>query len=649
MDKLKMHSPDLSQGNIERIAELFPNCVTEAKDANGNLKLAIDFDQLKQELSDSIVEGPQERYQLNWPGKKEALLSANAPLAKTLRPNLKDSIDFNSTRNLFIEGDNLDALKLLQETYLENVKMIYIDPPYNTGKDFIYKDDFTDSIEDFFKLSLVEDENRNKLTTNDDSNGRYHSDWLSMIYSRLKIAHRLLHEEGAIFISINHKELANLKSICDEIFGERNLLCLFSWRTDGNFDNQAKFKYCHEYILAYAKEEPKFPAPLIVDPNVPKDSKIYKTEIRNTIIKNGPKNPVSTITLPKGFPCGYQNGRIEPQDKSWPHISNASEVIDFMLEVNVEVKSGWSSKELLEEFIRNNFEPILDSKGQKTRFELTKSGAIEAIKVRGTPSHVISALTGLGGPQKAFNEIVDLGVVFDDYPKPVQLVEYLINMIGGKDFTVLDFFSGSGSTAHAVMNVNSSDNGTRRFVAIQLDEETNEKSEARKQGFSHISQITIKRIKLAGDKLRQNDKNLDVGFRFLQVDSSNMQEVYYVPDHVSQTDMFSQVENIKENRTDEDLLFQVLLDWGVGLTLPISKQQIASKDVFFVNADEDGEAADLIACFGKSISNDLIKELAEKQPLRVVFRDDGFANDSVKINVEQIFKQISPMTDVKSI
>ncbi|MBB1440952.1 site-specific DNA-methyltransferase, partial [Shewanella sp. SG41-4] len=274
---------------------------------------------------------------------------------------------------------------------------------------------------------------------------------------------------------------------------------------------------------------------------------------------------------------------------------------------------------------------------------------IEAVKVRGKPSHVISSLSGLGGPQKAFNEIVDLGVVFDDYPKPVQLVEYFISMIGGNNFTILDFFAGSGTTAHAVMNSNTFDSGTRKFIAIQLDEKTNESSEARKKGFSFISEITKQRIKLAGEKISLSGKEQDLGFRFLRVDSSNMTEIFYKPDQINQEDMFAQVENIKADRTDEDLLFQVLLDWGVGLTLPISKQQLSSKDVFFVNANENGEGADLIACFGKNISNELIKALAEKQPLRVVFRDDGFANDSVKINVEQIFKQISPMTDVKSI
>jgi adenine-specific DNA-methyltransferase len=653
MDKLKMHSPDLSQSNISKIRALFPNCVTEvrseATDDSGNVKLAIDFDQLKQELSDSIVEGPQERYQLNWPGKREALLTANAPIAKTLRPYREESVNFDTTENLFIEGDNLEALKLLQETYLGNVKMIYIDPPYNTGKDFVYKDDFTGSIEDFFQASLIEDEDRNKLSTNDESNGRFHSDWLTMIYSRLKLAQRLLHEEGAIFISINQKEIANLKSICDEVFGEKNLLCMFSWRTDGNFDNQAKFKYCHEYVLAYAKEESKFPAPLVVDPNVPKDSKIFKTEIRNTIIKNGPKNPVSSISLPIGFPCSYECGLVESQESTWPYTLQSATVKGHELQSDLEVKSGWSSKELLIKFIENDFKPILDSKGQETRFELTKSGAIEAVKVRGKPSHVISSLSGLGGPQKAFNEIVDLGVVFDDYPKPVQLVEYFISMIGGNNFTILDFFAGSGTTAHAVMNSNTFDSGTRKFIAIQLDEKTNESSEARKKGFSFISEITKQRIKLAGEKISLSGKEQDLGFRFLRVDSSNMTEIFYKPDQINQTDMFAQVENIKEDRTDEDLLFQVLLDWGVGLTLPIFKQQLATKDVFFVNANENGEGADLIACFGQNISNELIKALAEKQPLRVVFRDDGFANDSVKINVEQIFKQISPMTDVKSI
>lgn len=645
MEQLKMHSPNMVDQNIDKLAELFPGCVTEAQGEDGKLRKAIDFDLLKQELSRNIVDGPQERYQLNWPGKREALLTANAPIAKTLRPCREESVDFDTTQNLFIEGDNLDALKLLQETYLGRVKMIYIDPPYNTGKEFIYDDDFEENAELYLIKSLQKDELGNRFNSNEETSGRFHSDWLSMIYPRLKLAHNLLADDGVIFISINHKELSNLKNVCDEIFNKDNLLCLFSWRTDGNFDNQAKFKYCHEYILAYAKNEQLFPAPLVVDPNTPKSSKIYNTEIRNTIVKNGPKNPVSAVTLPKGFPCAFTEGSLLPRSDGWPKFSEEIRVENGVLTSPISVESGWSSKDLLLEFIANQCQPIKDAKEQSTSFVLTKTSAIEAIKTRGEPSHVISALTGLGGPQRAFNEVSDLGVVFDDYPKPVELVKYFISMNRGNDFTVLDFFSGSGTTAHAVMSANSEDGGKRKFISVQLDESTNPKSQARVKGFQTISEICRSRIKLAGQKIASESEGIDNGFRALRIDTSNMADVYYQPDTMTQADLFAQVDNVKEDRTEEDLLFQVMLDWGVDLTLPIRRETIDGKTVFFV-ADNA-----LVACFDKEsgINESLVKELAKFEPLRLVFRDAGFASDSTKINVEQVLKQLSPTTDVKSI
>jgi len=321
MENLKMHSPDLSQENIAKIGDLFPGCVTEARDeATGQLRLAIDFDQLKQELSDQIVEGPQERYRLDWPGKREALALANAPLVKTLRPFPEESVDFGMTQNLLIEGENLEALKMLQETYLGQVSMIYIDPPYNTGKNFIYEDDFSEGVRTFLTRTNQIDAGEGKLVANPESNGRFHSDWLSMMYSRLRFARNLLAPDGVIFCSINHREVAQLKILMDEVFGSENAVCTFAWRTDGNFDNQAKFKYCHEYILAYAKSEADFPHPKVVDPNVPENSKLYRPEIRNTIVKNGPANPASSIELPTGFPAAFSTGAIADSNVSRPPI-----------------------------------------------------------------------------------------------------------------------------------------------------------------------------------------------------------------------------------------------------------------------------------------------------------------------------------------
>lgn len=647
MKKLKMHSPNLTQDNIARIREMFPGCVTEAQGDDGQVRLAVDFDQLKQELSESIVEGPQERYHLNWPGKREALLTANAPIAKTLRPCRDESVDFDTTKNLFIEGDNLEALKLLQETYLGKVKMIYIDPPYNTGKDFIYEDDFAENAAEFLKRSSQKDEEGNRLVANTEANGRFHSDWLSMMYSRIKLARNLLSDDGIIFISINHKELSNLRKVLDEVFGEDNMLCLFAWRTDGNFDNQAKFKYCHEYVLAYAKQESSFPHPLVVDPRTPADSKIFRAEIRNTIVKNGPKNPPSEITLPVGFPVAFEKGKFSTRSNAWPHILNDVSVTSHQLAESVKVYSGWSSKDLLEEFIENKCQAVFDAKGQATVFEITSTGAIEAVKVRGEPSHVISMLTGFGGPQKATADLLEIGVPFDDYPKPLGLIKYLSSMVRSTDFVSIDFFSGSATTAHAILQLNAEDGGNRKFIMIQLPEPCGENTAAFKAGYKTIAEIGKDRIRRAGEKVLEgechDEWNRDIGFRVLKVDSSNMVDVFYTPDTIEQTQVDAFVDNIKLDRNPEDLLFQVLLDWGVDLSLPIRKETLQGKSVFFV--DENA----LVACFDAGVNEELVKQLAGFEPLRAVFRDNGFVSDAVKINVEQIFKQMSPGTDVKSI
>ncbi|MDP1697903.1 MAG: site-specific DNA-methyltransferase [Xanthomonadaceae bacterium] len=681
MDKLKMHSPNLIHDNVARIRELFPDCVTEAKGEDGSVKLAVDFDQLRQALSDSLVEGPQERYQLNWPGKREALLTANAPIAKTLRPCREQSVDFDTTQNLFIEGDNLDALKLLQETYLGKVKLIYIDPPYNTGKDFIYKDDFAENSEEYLARSNQKDEYGNRLIANTESNGRMHSDWLTMMYSRLRLARNLLKDDGAIFISINHKEVANIRKIADDVFGEDNMLCLFAWRTDGNFDNQAKFKYCHEYVIAYAKQESAFPHPLAVDPSTPEDSKIFRPEIRNTIVKNGPKNPPSEITLPTGFPAAFENGSIPARSDSWPYIREQIRVENHKLTRSAKVYSGWSSKELLEEFIGSKCQEIFDAKGQATVFEVTSTGAVEAVKVRGEPSHVISVLTGFGGPQKATADLLELGVPFDDYPKPVGLIKYLSSMVRDNDFIAVDFFSGSATTAHAILQLNAEDGGSRKFVMVQLPEPCEESTAAFKAGYTTIAEIGKDRIRRAGKKIVEGDAhegwNKDIGFRVLKIDTSNMADVFYAPDAIKQDGLFDAVNNIKPDRTAEDLLFQVMLDWGVDISLPIGwekwgevngewrkvkiEEGLAAStaagispftshsspfkelDVFFA----DGDA--LAACFDAhgGIDEAFVKELATHKPLRVVFRDAGFKDSAVKINVEQIFKLLSPATDVK--
>lgn len=454
MEKLKLHTPDLTAANIEKLAALFPNCVTEAHDESGKLSRAIDFDQLRQELSGSIVEGPRERYHLDWPGKRETLLAANAPIAKTLRPCREESVDFDTTKNLFIEGDNLDALKLLQETYLGKVKMIYIDPPYNTGGDFIYDDDFGQEAGAYFKRSNQNDDDASRLVANTEANGRFHSDWLTMMYARIKLARNLLSDNGLLMVSLNDIEIGNLRSICSEVFGDRNHLATFIWINEGNIDNQSRIKVNHEYVVVYAKNEALIPAPPVVDPNTPKGSKLFKDFIDNTIVKNGPANPVSSISLPAGFPSDFEEGTIEPKENFWPQISNSVTVKNGVTQNKVIVTSGWSSKDIAEKFIRGGCKPVTDTKGQETVFYLSQTGALCCRKKRlDTQSHVLSVLRAMGTVQASSSKLAQLGISFS-YPKPTELIEFLIKVGTEAGDIVMDFFAGSATTGEAILNLN---------------------------------------------------------------------------------------------------------------------------------------------------------------------------------------------------
>jgi len=623
MEKLKLHSPNLTQDNIARIRDLFPGCVTEAKGEDGTVKLAVDFDQLRQELAESIVEGPQERYHLNWPGKREALLTANAPIAKTLRPYHDESVDFDTTKNLFIEGDNLDALKLLQETYLGKVKMIYIDPPYNTGNDFIYDDDFAVDTGKFLLQSNQIDDLGNRLVANTTSNGRFHSDWLSMMYSRLRLARNLLADNGLIFISIDENELSNLKEVCDEIFGAENCRGVVS-RPTGTPSGQGYNILVNEidYILAYAKSAE---SAILGLPFSSEDEKIYDQEddggkyLTRTLRKTGGedrredrptmhygiKAPDGTVVFPVG-PTGYESRWRCGEDSYWGLVKQS--------------RIEWKQS----------------SEGWKPYQKFYLEGRLKQ------PSNLWE---GIEGNKKASLTIKGLfGEKVFDTPKPVELIERCLKIATGKSDLILDFFAGSSTTAHAVMKLNAEDGGSRHFIMVQVPEPCNENSEAFKAGYKTIAEISKERIRRAGQQIKEG-KRQDVGFRVLKVDASNMADVYYTPDSLDKSKFDLFVDNIKPDRTPEDLLFQVMLDWGVDLALPISKQSIQGKDVFFV----DGNA--LAACFDASGSIDeaFVKELAKHQPLRVVFRDAGYKNSAVKINVEQIFKLLSPATEVKCI
>ncbi len=622
MDKLKMHSPDLSQENITKIREMFLGCVTEAHDeATGQLRLMVDFDQLRQELSDDVVDGPQERYRLDWPGKRKALALANAPIAKTLRPDREESVNFETTQNLFIEGDNLDGLKLLQEIYLGRVKMIYIDPPYNTGKDVIYKDTFAESRERYLARSHQINRAGERLVTNPDSNGRFHSDWLSMMYPRLRLAKNLLRDDGVMFMSIDDGEVHSLRKVADEIFGPDNFVANIIWEKKYAPSNDAKwFSDNHDHILLYAKNKPLWrPRPL------------PRTAKQNARYQNRDKDPrgswmsdnlsVKTYSAAYDYPITTPSGRVvnPPSGQCWRY-----------------------SKQRLEELIADNRIWFGANVPRVKRFlSEVKDGVVPlTIWKYGEVGH-----NQIG--RQELNRLFDNRAYFDG-PKPVSLLERIVYLSDAKEQDViLDFFAGSATTAHAVMQSNAKDGGNRRFIMVQLPEETDEKSEARKAGFETIAGISKERVCRAGKKIIEGechlDWNRDVGFRVLKVDTSNMKDVFYQPDKLSQLDLPGVVDNVKPDRTSEDLLFQVLVDWGVDLTLPIHRRIVQGKTVFFVDDDA------LVACFDLGVSEELVKELAGYKPLRVVFRDNGFVSDAVKINVEQIFRQLSPTTEVKAI
>ncbi len=627
MNKLKMHSPDLIQANIDKLIELFPNCVAEAAGADGVLKRSIDFDLLRQELSGSIVEGPQERYQLNWPGKREALLTANAPIAKTLRPCREESVNFDSTKNLCIEGDNLDALKLLQETYLNKVKLIYIDPPYNTGNDFIYEDDFAEESTGYMERSNQKDATGNRMVANTEANGRFHSDWLSMMYARLKLARNLLREDGVLFISIDDNEVHNLRKSCDEIFGEDNFIANVIWEKKFAPQNDEKYiSASHDHILVYARSKPDWHPNLL-----PRSEEALKK------FKNPDNDPRGVWT------SGDLTSKTKAANHSYPITSPGGTIF---LPPN---GRQWApSLTTFQRMIEENRIWFGDSEDKVPRIKQFLSEIQDGVVPMTIWEHEF-----VGHTQSATQELKKLfGSALFDSPKPINLIKRIVYLATDKTDVVLDFFSGSGTTAHATMQLNVEDGGTRKFIVVQLPEVTHEKSEASKAGYKTIAQLSMQRIRLAGVEVKgensdkPNLKRLDVGFRVLKIDSSNMKEVFYTPDAVSQDLLSDQVNNIREDRTAEDLLFQVLLDWGVDLALPIAKETIAGKTVYFVDANLNGSPA-LAACFDEGVNEDFVKLLAQRQPLRVVFRDAGFASDSVKINVEQIFKLMSPSTEVK--
>ena len=703
MNTLKMHSTNFTDANVARIAELFPNCVTETKDDSGKLKRAIDFDQLRQELSDYVIDGPRERYHLDWPGKRDALLAANAPIAKTLRPSRGESVGFDSTKNLFVEGENLEALKLLQETYLNKVNVIYIDPPYNTGSDLVYRDDFRADAESYLKDSNQQSESGGRLTTNPESNGRFHSDWLKMLYSRLKLARNLLRHDGVILISIDDNELPNAQKVCGEIFGESNFVANMVWEK-GRKNDAKLVSVGHEYILIYAKSL----ATLRQANTLWRQEKPGAREIWDKYLElrqlHGDDNKLIELhlqqwyaSLPKTHPSKkwsrYKqvdaNGPWRDHDISWP--GGGGPAYDVMHPVTKKPckvpEDGWrfSKPEEMQrqirlglvEFRKDHTEPPfrkahirpvpdeLADEADIADFDSTEDEEQLATQVRGSYFYkqsqvAVKYLRKLLGA-KAFNNP-------KDHFELAKLIDYIT--ANNPQAIILDFFAGSGSTGHAVMQLNLSDGGSRQFILVQMPESLDPSKKEQRVAAAFcdnigkprtIAEITKERLRRAGKELADEQTakatsaqlelipptskapNLDVGFRVLKVDTSNLKDVYYQPDAVKQETLTGQVDNVKEDRTDEDLLFQVLLDWGVDLTLSIQPEKIEGKTVHFVDTNA------LAACFDAGIDEAFIKALAKRKPLRAVFRDTGYGSDATKINVEQIFKLLSPATEVKSI
>ena len=655
MDKLKMQTANKADENYRKLAELFPNAVTETIDASGEVVRAIDKDVLMQEIAVKVVDGREERYQFTWPDKKKSVLLANAPISKTLRPCREESVDFDNTENLYIEGDNLEVLKLLQETYLGKIKMIYIDPPYNTGNDFVYEDDFTQSTEEYLANSGQFDEDGNRMVQNTESNGRFHTDWLNMIYPRLRLAKDLLTEDGVIFISIDDAEVENLRKIADEIYGSGNFIACLVY--DKNRKNDAKyFSVGHEYMLVYFKN-------LAV---IKESGTVFRaqkegidevkekfTKLRKEYNDDWEKVAAGLKKLYASWPQGDERrslARFTKVDEHGPYRDDGNinwpggggPMYDVIHPITGRVckkpVSGWrySTLQRLQEEIDKGHVVFGEDETTVPRVRLNLFEQSKEVMRSVRFSYAQTATN-------EFLQIFDGKRIFDN-PKSISDIRELIEYVTDKSYDpiVLDFFSGSATTAHAVMQLNAEDGGHRKFIMVQLPEATDEKSEAYKAGYKNICEIGKERIRRAGKKIKEDSplttQGLDIGFRVLKCDTSNMKDVYYRPDEVTQMSIGDYASDIKDDRMPEDLLFQVMLDLGILLSSKIEETTIAGCKVFNV---ADGF---LYACFDNKVSVEVVTAIAKEQPYYAVFRDSGMASDSVLTNFDQIFAAISPST-----
>lgn len=687
-DKLDLQSTNITAMNIEKIAVLFPNCVTETAEGK-----CIDFDLLKQELSTELVEGNKERYRLEWPGKREAIVTANIPTNNTLRPVREDSVDFDTTENIYIEGDNLEVLKLLQESYLKKIKMIYIDPPYNTGKDFVYKDNFAKSGEEELLESGQKDEYGQRLQANPETSGRYHSDWLSMMYPRLKLARNLLTDDGVIFISIDDNEIDNLIKIGTEIFGNNNLIGPIIQSKLNSKNDTINVQRNHEYIVIFRKTM-EFESGTKIKPNLINktwsEKKVFKDKERFYFLNDSITTRGEGGTLNSRPNLGYSiyyhpNTKdffpLEDYDKEKAKVSN--KLLDVYKTDETLTKEGYVTIRPPEvrgklgcwTWSFEKFKTDIDNivvVGNDNSFRIKKRTFVETSQVinnngnllyrnyiEGNSKSIVEFSTNEGTIE--LNEVLKIQGVFDN-PKNINLLKYLINLIPKNDFYILDFFSGSATTAHAVMQLNAEDQGNRKYIMVQLPEATDEKSEAYKAGYKNICEIGKERIRRAANKVKEEKAEKakkeglfevgslsgaegkdeqDYGFRVYRLDSSNMQDVYYKPQDYNQGTLDLFADNVKDDRSAEDLVAQIMLDWGLELSLSIELKTIAGKEVYAVAGDS------LYCCFDKGIDEAFAKEVAKDQPLRIVFRDNGFKDDTAKENVKQLLKQLSVSTEMK--
>ncbi|WP_010629532.1 site-specific DNA-methyltransferase [Halomonas sp. KM-1] len=626
IEKLKTKTDDLSLELARAIAELVPDVLTETRDRDGRLQQTIDFALLRQALGDAAADEQQERYQLDWPGKRAALREANAPIRMALRPAERESVDFAHTRNLFIEGDNLDALKLLRESYLGQVDVIYIDPPYNTGSDLIYNDRFITAKDEYLVRSSQVDEAGGRLVANLQSNGRFHSDWLSMMYPRLRLARQLLAESGILFISIDDNERANLEKLCEEIFGGGNFLGCFVWkRRSGAMDAVTNLSEDHEYVLVYAKAKATLKG-------------VERTFEKYANPDDDPRGPWISDNLSAGKPGGDTHYAIRdpatgnefwpPKGRYWPY--SRTTMAQKIAEGRVIFPKQATGTPMLKRFAAEAMKPTIPV-----------SSWIERPGAGNGQSTLVSPMNSAA--TRALKEL--LGEKLFSFPKPVDLIKALIEQGGSRDALVLDFFAGSATTAQAVMECNASDGGNRRYILVQLPEALDERSEAAKRGFHTIAELSRERIRRAAAKVLEgqchDEWRRDVGFRVLKVDSTNMKELRQRPEALAQGDLLDAVDSVKPGRSAEDLLFQVLVDWGLDLTLPIARAQVQGKTLYRVADDA------LLACFDLEITEALIEELAGYKPRRLVLRDSAFDSDAMRINVEQQLRQFSPATELR--